>query len=121
MRLLRHIFVALLLCVLTTGPGLACVAAFSQMSKAEMACCKKMAGDCGAMKNAEHSCCQKSTVSAADEALISGPQISSGIVILALPQPALSATAPAFQQSYEVLRQSHSPPRPNGSSLILRI
>jgi hypothetical protein len=29
------------------------------MNEEEMACCKQMAGDCGAMNNSAHSCCKK--------------------------------------------------------------
>ena len=121
MRVLRATFVGGLLVVFTATPSLACMKAFSQMSEAEMACCKKMAMDCGAMKNSDHPCCQQQTVSPIGTAHISLAQTQTATIAVAVPQPDLSLNSPAWQQSYQVHRQSHSPPIPNGSSIVLRI
>jgi hypothetical protein len=120
-RMIRSIFAGALLAMFTASPSLACLSTFSQMNEAEMACCKKMAYDCGAMKNAEHSCCQKTSVFTNDKVLISGVQRLSGITAPASHLPAFRANIPVLQQSYEVHWQSHSPPIPGGSSLVLRI
>ena len=121
MRVLRAIFVGALLVVFTATPSLACMKAFSQMSEAEMACCKKMAMDCGAMKNSDHPCCQQQTVSPIGAAQVSLAQTQTLLIAVAVSAPALSVSTSDLQQSYEVHRQSHSPPIPNGSSLVLRI
>jgi hypothetical protein len=42
-----------------SSPALACLAKPEKMTEAEMQCCREMAGRCGEMAKAEHSCCPK--------------------------------------------------------------
>src|SRR5690349_921928 len=58
-RELRNLCAVAVLCLWTSTPLLSCVLSFAQMNAEEMACCKQMAGDCGAMNNSGHSCCKK--------------------------------------------------------------
>lgn len=53
---LQHIVALGLICLWIGSPVLACVPN-SQMTAAEMACCKKMAGDCH-MGMGQHPCCK---------------------------------------------------------------
>lgn len=111
------------LCLWTSSPLLSCVLSFAQMNQEEMACCKQMAGDCGAMNNSAHSCCKK--VAPASDALafssagtqpLPDPQLSS-LPIVSIPNSVL----PGEPQVVRIFSPSHSPPLPNGSSLVLRI
>jgi hypothetical protein len=42
-----------------SSPALACLVQPEKMTEAEMQCCREMAGHCGEMAKAEHSCCPK--------------------------------------------------------------
>lgn len=56
MSRLHHIVVLGLICLWISSPALACLPN-AQMTDAEMACCKKMAGDCH-MGMGQHPCCK---------------------------------------------------------------
>jgi hypothetical protein len=80
-----------------------------------------MAGDCGAMKNAEHSCCQKPASPEIKSALTSAPQQNVGLVVITLGPVRMVTAEPASISLSDIFTQSHSPPLANGSSLVLRI
>jgi hypothetical protein len=61
-RISAALIAAFLLWIST--PALACLAKPEKMTEAEMQCCREMAGQCGAMAKAEHSCCPKTPVKA---------------------------------------------------------
>ena len=121
MKFWRSIFAAVLLCVLSASPALACATALSGMNKAEMSCCKRMAGDCGAMKNAEHSCCKKPPSPEIKSALISALQQNLIIVAIAITPGSAVIAGPASASRSNIFTQAHSPPLPSGASLVLRI
>jgi hypothetical protein len=93
------------------------------MSEEEMACCKQMAGDCGAMNNSGHSCCKK--VSQAGDVLAFSSASTHPLPDLQLQSPVrlpiVAITFPAEHHVLTIFSPSHSPPLPNGSSLVLRI
>src|SRR5690242_10264998 len=57
-RVVRNLCAVAVLCLWTSSPLLSCVLSFAQMNQEELACCKRMAGDCGAMNSSGHSCCK---------------------------------------------------------------
>jgi hypothetical protein len=114
----RRPILCLLAMFLATAPLLACLPTPS-MTDAEMACCKKMAGNCD-MGTGNHSCC-KTTVSTPQLAAIAhNPQVHQPDSLVAVPP--IFADAEASLTS-EVVRAVPSPVpiSPPGSQSILRI
>src|SRR6266513_1619893 len=108
----------ILLLVWTATPALACLPS-PTMTQAEMACCKKMAGDCHMGSN-NHPCCKR--VSSVDPLV---PKIQP----IPQVQPDLSAVTSVYIQQVSpsgdfVLTQvglGLPPPAPPGPNSILRI
>lgn len=123
MRVVRNLCAVAVLCLWTSNPLLSCVLSFAQMNQAEMACCKRMAGDCGAMNNSEHSCCKKLAqasdvlaLSSAGTHSLPDHQLSSVDV-----SASITTLVPVTHPFSSIFSPSHSPPLANGSSLVLRI
>jgi hypothetical protein len=122
-RLLRNLCAVAALCFLASSPLLSCVLSFAQMNEEEMACCKQMAGDCGAMNNSSHSCCKK--VAQAGDVLAfnfgSTHPLPDHQFQTLTEVPVAGIMLPAEHQVASIFSPSHSPPLSNGSSLVLRI
>ena len=108
----------ILILVWTATPALACLPT-STMTQAEMACCKKMAGNCH-MGVGKHPCCK--TVTSTDvpvAALQPTTQVQPSFAVVAL--------VPLLQEpplAEFVLKQANlglPPPAPSGLTSILRI
>jgi hypothetical protein len=105
-----------------SSPALACLAQPEKMTEAEMQCCREMAGQCGEMAKAEHSCCPKTpakvetakrlVLSASEKTLISVPSLVGQATTLPLHVPQVERIAVDRVQS------SESPP---GALTPLRI
>lgn len=52
-------FLIAVLILWVSTPALACLVAPDKLTEAEMECCREMAGHCGEMAKADHSCCPK--------------------------------------------------------------
>jgi hypothetical protein len=92
----RSVVVLVLLALWLAIPALACLPNL-QMTAAEMACCKKMAGDCN-MGTGQHPCCK--TVSAAPASIASIqpiPQAYPDFAVVA--EPSLPFPRPDPRQS----------------------
>jgi hypothetical protein len=114
----RSVLVFGLLLVWTAMPALACLPN-SQMTNAEMACCKKMAGDCH-MGNVQHPCCK--TVSNAPTPVASIQLISQVHPVFAvIGEIAIVDVAVLSKQESEQVRFGLPPPAPPGLNPILRI
>lgn len=103
------------------GPIMACMLPDADMTAAENACCREMAGNCGANMQSSHSCC-KTVVSKENPALLASPHkvVQPTAVLVAL----LPAEHLALPQSHGLPQpeQSHSPPFSRPSSIqVLRI
>jgi hypothetical protein len=114
----RSVIVLGLLALWLAIPALACLPN-PQMTDAEMACCKKMAGDCH-MRTGQHPCCK--TIANTPQPIVSIQSISQIQVPVAVvariaivPGPSL-AEAEAMQISLGL-----PPPAPPGLHSILRI
>ena len=122
-QVLRNFCAVAVLCLWTSSPLLSCVLSFAQMNTEEMACCKQMAGDCGAMNNSSHSCCKK--VAQAGDVLAFDSGSTHPLPDHQLQSPAglpvLGILFPAEPQVSTIFSPSHSPPLRTGSSLVLRI
>jgi len=121
MAKVRPIVVLALLALWTAVPLLACLPTH-QMSQAEMACCKKMAGDCQ-MGSAQHPCCKTApTVNAPVATAATIKSISKFHPSVAVagftptPQFALMAEGEVAQ-----VHLGLPPPAPPGPNSILRI
>jgi hypothetical protein len=117
----RPIVVLALLALWTAVPVLACLPTH-QMTQSEMACCKKMAGDCQ-MGSAQHPCCKTAPTVNAPVATISA------IEPISQPHPGIAVVSfiPSTQfepQAEGEINQAHlglPPPAPPGPNSILRI
>jgi len=93
------------------------------MNQEEMACCRRMVGDCGAMSNSGHSCCKKiaqaSDILAFNSVGTHPSQDHQTTQVAALSVP--DSTLPDGHPVRRIFSPSHSPPLANGSSLVLRI
>ena len=115
----RSLVVFALLVVWTAIPALACLPT-QGMTQAEMACCKKMAGDC--QKGAgQHPCCETSVNRTPSVAKIEGnisqvqPYVSATLLETALlPEPTLSHVSDSEKLGLP-------PPAPPALNSILRI
>jgi len=104
----------------TVLPAFACAAEFRQMTKPEMACCKKMAGKCD-MGMGQHSCCDQTA-----HTKQANPAIATQTFELALTTALLPVSLPVLSIAPEpaaaLLANDGSPPEsPPGSVTILRI
>jgi hypothetical protein len=118
MAKVRPIVVLCLLGLWMTAPVLACLPTH-QMTQSEMACCKKMAGDCH-MGSAQHPCCKTAPTVNAPVATV-GPtmQIHLSVAVASFAPSALieSTTESEIAHAYLGL----PPPAPPGPNSILRI
>lgn len=114
----RSIVVLSLLALWLATPALACLPS-SHMTDAEMACCKKMAGNCH-MGTGEHPCCK--TVSNARVSIASIQPISQLHLDLAVVAVALVVDVPCPSHAESVLvGLGLPPPAPPGQNSVLRI
>jgi hypothetical protein len=114
----RPIIILALLALWTAVPVLACLPTH-QMTQAEMACCKKMVGDCQ-MGSAQHPCCKTAPTANAPVATIEPiSQFHPCITVVSV--------TPSFQfepKTEGEVAQAHlslPPPAPPGPNSILRI
>jgi hypothetical protein len=114
-----HFIVAVGLLSLWTGiPALACLPN-PQMTPSEMACCKKMAGDCR-MSNVEHPCCK--TIYNAPASVASVQPISHVPPDFAAVSDTVSVHTPFESQSQSgQIALDLPPPDPPDQNSILRI
>lgn len=113
----RSVIVLVLLALWLAIPALACLPN-QQMTAAEMACCKKMAGNCQ-MGVGQHPCCRT----------IATRQPMASTQLISLFQPSLAVTAQIILAPLPSLAQSEAmqtglglpPPSPPGLRSILRI
>jgi hypothetical protein len=114
----RSIIVLSLLALWLATPALACLPG-SQMTDAEMACCKKMAGNCH-MGTGQHPCCK--TVSTAPASIASIQPVSPFHVGFAVIAAALVVDVSSVSQAEpEQIGLGLPPPAPPGHNSILRI
>jgi hypothetical protein len=102
-----------------SAPVLACLRS-AAMTDAEMACCKKMAGNCE-MRAGSHSCCNTTmNTSQAVTATAQNPQVQLPVVMVAVLLSFHGSTAAVAREGVHV---THSvlPISPPGSQAILRI
>ena len=114
-----HYIVALcLLCLWIGTPALACLPN-PQMTRSEMECCKKMAGDCR-MGAGQHPCCK--TVSNAPTFVASVQPISHVHPDFAVAAETVDVRIPSVSQApSEQISLGLPPPAPPGQNSILRI
>jgi hypothetical protein len=114
----RSFFALVLVFAWTAAPALACTPN-PTMTQAEMACCKKMAGDCH-MGVAQHPCCKTTMQKAAPVAALDrtanqiSPYVVAALLEMLLPEPTLDS---AMSIEFRGL----PPPAPPGLNPILRI
>jgi hypothetical protein len=115
----RSFFALILVFAWMAAPALACLPN-PTMTQAEMACCKKMAGDCH-MGAGQHPCCKTTLQKAAPVAALdrTANQIHPYVVatllkVVFLPKPALDSAS-----SIEL--RGLPPPAPPGLTSVLRI
>jgi hypothetical protein len=115
----RSIFAFGLVLVWTAMPALACLPS-QNMTQAEMACCKKMAGDCH-MGVGQHPCCKTTVSPNAPVANIerTAPHIQPYVVATLLQIAPL--TAPKFDRALARDHLGLPPPAPPGLNSALRI
>jgi hypothetical protein len=114
----RPIVVLVLLALWTSVPVLACLPTH-QMTQAEMACCKKMAGDCQ-MGSAQHPCCKMAPT-------VNAPVAT--VVPIAQFHPIVAVVSFTLSVQFEPnadgeVTEAHlglPPPAPPGPNSILRI
>jgi hypothetical protein len=114
----RPIVVLALLALWTAVPVLACLPT-DQMTQAEMACCKKMVGDCQ-MGSAQRPCCKTAPTVSAPVAMIEPiSQFHPSVAVVSFTPSA------QFEPNAESeVAQAHlglPPPAPPGPNSILRI
>jgi hypothetical protein len=114
----RSILALSLVAVWLATPALACLPN-SQMTAVEMACCKKMAGDCH-MGVGQHPCCK--TVSNAPQAVASLQSISKIQPPVAVVVEIAVASVPSLTEAEGTqVGLGLPPPAPPGLHAILRI
>jgi hypothetical protein len=114
----RSILVLSLVAVWLATPALACLPN-SHMTAVEMACCKRMAGDCR-MGVGQHPCCK--TVSNAPQPLASLHSISQIQPPVAVVIEIAVVSVPSITQGEATqIRLGLPPPAPPGLHTILRI
>ncbi len=119
MSRLHHIVVQGLICLWIGSPALACLPN-AQMTAAEMACCKKMAGDCH-MGMGQHPCCKTVSIAPSPVALVqsAGAHVHPSFAVAPLTATfeVVSVSTGESAQVYLGL----PPPAPPGPNSILRI
>ena len=115
----RSMFVFVLVFMWTAVPALACLPN-AAMTQAEMACCKKMAGDCR-MGAGEHSCCKTKVERATLAATLdrTATQIQPYFVATVLDVSILPELTLDRADSTEL--RGLPPPAPPGLNPVLRI
>jgi hypothetical protein len=114
----RSIVVLSLLALWLAIPALACLPN-PQMTEAEMACCKKMAGDCN-MGTGQHPCCK--TISNAPPSVASVQPISQDSPDFAVVADTIVTIVPSVSPAEaEQIALGLPPPSPPGQISILRI
>jgi hypothetical protein len=114
----RSIVVLSLLALWLAIPALACLPN-TQMTPSEMACCKKMAGDCN-MGTGQHPCCK--TVSNAPASIASVQPISQVYPEFAIVPETIVTLVPSVSEAEsEQIGLGLPPPAPPGQTSILRI
>ena len=114
----RTVVVVILLALWLAIPVLACLPS-SDMTSAEMACCKKMAGNCN-MGTGQHPCCK--TVSSAPDSIASLQRVSPIFPDLSVgPRAVIVRLASAPIVDTEHIGVGFPPPAPPGQNSILRI
>src|SRR5271156_806617 len=109
----RSIIVLSLLALWLATPALACLPN-TQMTASEMACCKKMAGDCN-MGTGQHPCCK--TVSNAPASVASVQPISQDHPDFAVVAETLVTRVPSVSQAEsEQVSLGLPPPPPPGQN-----
>ena len=125
MKLFSKFVAAALLLMMFGVPAMACVLPHAQLSEAEKACCREMAGQCGNMDMPNgHSCCQTTVrpqQSAMLEPAAKGTFDRLGFAYY-VPRPIVSAPQPAVTASSTIRAWRHPPPPADvPSTEILRI
>jgi hypothetical protein len=114
----RSILALSLVAVWLATPALACLPS-AQMTRAEMECCKKMAGDCH-MGAGQHPCCN--TVKIAPQPIASIPSISEIQPRVALVTEIVLVSLPSTSETEAMqVGLGLPPPAPPGLHSILRI
>ena len=114
----RSMLVVGLLLVWMAVPALACLPS-SQMTTAEMACCKKMAGDCH-MGTGQHPCCETVSNAPTPVAVIQPiSQVHPHFAVVG--EIAIVHVAVLSEREPEQVRFGLPPPAPPGLNPILRI
>jgi len=116
---LHHIIALGLICLWIGSPVLACIPN-SQMTAAEMECCKKMAGDCH-MGTGQHPCCRMVSPAPSSVASIqaAGSRVHPGFAVEAV-TTIFEVVPISAGESAQVYLGLH-PPAPPGPNSILRI
>jgi hypothetical protein len=113
----RSILALSLVAVWLATPALACLPN-SQMTAVEMACCKKMAGDCH-MGVGQHPCCK--TASNAPQPVASPQSISQIQPAVAVVEIAVASIPSVTEAEGTQVGLGLPPPAPPGLQTILRI
>jgi hypothetical protein len=116
---LHHIIVLGLICLWIGSPMLACLPN-SHMTAAEMACCKKMAGDCH-MGMGQHDCCKMVSPAHSPVASVqaAGSHVHPGFAVEAL--TTIFEVVPVSAGESAKVYLGLPPPAPPGPNSILRI
>jgi hypothetical protein len=114
----HHIVVLGLICVWIGSPALACLPN-TQMTAAEMACCKKMAGDCH-MGMGQHPCCTTASLAPSPVASLQpSSHVHPNVAVTTL--TVTLELAPVSTGEFAQVHLGLPPPAPPGPNSILRI
>jgi len=114
----RYIIAIGLILAWVGSPALACLPS-AEMTRAEMECCKKMAGDCQ-MGNGQHPCCKTITSSPVQTAVVQpSAQVHPELGAVAVVAIALRLSVAEYSGEQALL--GLPPPSPPGSISVLRI
>jgi hypothetical protein len=100
------------------APALACLPT-STMTKAEMECCKKMAGDCH-MGSQNHPCCEKTAAQPSPVAAVQQPHVLH-LVFTAVMLVSQTSVLPTHYAESHPLTLGLPPPAPPKLNSVLRI
>ena len=100
------------------APALACLPA-STMTKAEMECCKKMAGDCH-MGSQNHPCCEKTAAQPSPVATVQQPHVLH-VEFTAVMLVSQTSALPTHSAESHPLTLGLPPPAPPNLNSVLRI
>ena len=107
-----------LILVWMAAPALACLPT-STMTKAEMECCKKMAGDCH-MGSHNHPCCEKTAAQPSPVAAVQQSHVLH-IVFTAVMLVSQTSALPSHDLESYCLTLGLPPPAPPNFNSVLRI